>query len=118
MKFRLSKQSTDATTTKFYVYDDTDSIVGVLKVPSEDVADLQRHWLGSATQPQASAPRNAPTSATAATASKRVIDALVAAKRPGAIAPARSQSQDPMVRAMLGVAHKNRPTQQAILRGC
>ena len=50
MKFRLSRQPQRPgdTLTRFHVLSD-DSTVGIISVPSEAAADLERHWL----QPQA-----------------------------------------------------------------
>jgi hypothetical protein len=109
--FKLSRQSVGVTITKFFVYNAAGDIIGSINVPNEDAADLEKHWLGSATQPQVS---------TLLASSRRKENALVAAmqKRTGspALAPARKH-ENPMVDAMLRVAPKNRLSPAAILRG-
>ena len=76
---------------------------------NEEADDLERHWLGGATQPQASAPTKKGSALAAA---------LAAAKRPGSLAPSLSKKENPAVNAMLAAAKKNRLSQAAILRGC
>lgn len=53
-QFRLSKQPQPpgAVLTKFHVLDSANSAIGIITVPNEDAADLERHWLGA---PQAKA---------------------------------------------------------------
>jgi hypothetical protein len=70
--FRLEKQSPGKTLTKFFVYDDKDSIVGTINVANETVSDFLAHWKGA--PPQSSPKKNA------ANASKQ-ISAMVAASR-------------------------------------
>jgi hypothetical protein len=109
--FRLEKsRKSTAHISIFDVLDSADSICGRITVDSKDAPELLSHWC--------EAPRNV-VAATAATAKKRVIDALMEAKRgtPVAAAPARSKDENPMIAAMLRVAPKNRLSQQAILRG-
>ena len=109
--FRLEKSSgSNHAATKFDVLDDAGTICGRITVAPEQASDLLSHWQD--------APRNV-LAAAAATSKKRAVDAILAAKKGAPVAaPARSQPQNPMVAAMLRAAHKNRPTQQAILRGC
>ena len=107
MKFRLSRQPQlpGDTLTRFHVLSD-DSTVGIITVPSEAAADLERHWL----QPQAAAPTKKGSALAAA---------LEANKRPGALPPDHaSKKENPAVAAMLAAAKKNRLSQAAILRGC
>ena len=49
MNFRLQKQSTGPTLTKFYVHDSTNAIVGTINVANEQAEDLQKHWRGAPT---------------------------------------------------------------------
>jgi hypothetical protein len=108
-KFRLSRKHSDAVLTKFQVINCADDgIVGSINVPTEQADDLEKHWLGGATQPQASAVTKKGGALAAA---------LEAAKRPGSLAPAASKP-NPAVNAMLRAAPKNRLTRSAILRGC
>jgi hypothetical protein len=94
MKFRLQKSTgSNHAATKFDVVDSAGTICGRITVPPEEAADLERHWLGGATQPKAAAAAALATSA-------------------------RGEPQNPMVAAMVRAARKNRPTKQAILRGC
>jgi anthranilate phosphoribosyltransferase len=92
-QFRLSRQSPGATITKFHVYDSAGDIIGSINVANEDAADLQKHWLGSATQPKATAAAALATSA-------------------------RGEQQNPMVAAMVRAAKKHPLNRAAILRGC
>ena len=55
MTFRLERQPAGKQLTKFFVYDDKDSIVGTINVPNEAVSDLQKHWKDVAP----SSPKNA-----------------------------------------------------------
>jgi hypothetical protein len=112
-QFRLSKQSSGPLITKFFVYNSAGDTIGSINVPNEDAGDLERHWLGSAAEPQALALA----AAKAATSSKRVIDALVAAKRGAPVAAPARKHENPMIAAMLAAAPRNRLSQQAILRG-
>jgi hypothetical protein len=108
-QFRLSKESTDATKTKFYVYDDDDgSIVGVIKLSHAAAKDFESQWLSGTMQPQAAAFRRKENALVAAM--------LATGKRENAPA-ARSKHADPMINAMLEAAPRNRLSQQAILRG-
>ena len=54
--FRLEKQPRGKTSTRFFVYDDKDSIVGTINVPNEATADLENHWKAA---PASSSPKNA-----------------------------------------------------------
>jgi hypothetical protein len=56
-QFKLFRQPQPpgATLTKFHVLNAENDIVGSINVANEDAADLAKHWLGSATQPKASA---------------------------------------------------------------
>jgi hypothetical protein len=107
-QFRLSKQTPGETITKFFVYNSSGDTIGSINVPNEDADDLQKHWLGSATQPQAAAPGK----------KDALAAALEAAKRPGSLPPALASKPNPAVDAMLRVAPQHRLTKQAILRGC
>jgi hypothetical protein len=113
MKFRLEKSSgSNHAATKFDVLDDAGTICGRITVAPEQASDLLSHWQ--------EAPRNA-LAASAATGTKRAVNAMLAAgQRSNAPAPAAADSKErnPAVSAMLRVAHKNRLTKQAILRGC
>ena len=75
-QFRLSRQPNPrgSVLTKFHVLDSADSIVGSINVPNEAAADVERHWLGGATQPQAAA-------ATSARGNPMVSAMLAAAKK-------------------------------------
>jgi hypothetical protein len=107
MKFRLQKSSgSNDVITKFDVVDDNESIVGRICVPREASADLLAHW-NAAPSP----------SSTAARGKNPVVNAMLAAKRPGALAPAVSKP-NPAVAAMLRVSRQNKLTKQAVLRGC
>ena len=44
MTFRLERQPSGKTSTRFFVYDAANSIVGTINVPNESVGDLQKHW--------------------------------------------------------------------------
>ena len=120
-KFELSRQPQlrGDTLTRFHVLDSAGSTVGIISVPTSQADDLQRHWLGGATQSPAAAATRAtqPPAAAAKPAGSALAEALTATRRPGAIAPAVSKP-DPAVNAMLAVAKKNRLSQAAILRGC
>ena len=108
-QFRLSRQTPGATLTKFHIYDGAGDIVGSINVANEEADDLQRHWLGGATQPKAAA----------ITKKGGVLaEALAAKRQPGALAPAHGKEQNPMVTAMARAAKRNRLTKQAMLRGC
>jgi hypothetical protein len=116
-QFQLLRKANDAVLTKFHVIDcASGSIVGSINVASEDAADLQKHWLGSAAQPQAAALTRkdaAPTKKNALAA------AMEATRRPGALPPDHARQQEnPAVAAMLRASKKNTLSAAAILRGC
>jgi hypothetical protein len=92
MKFKFSRQAqpSGATLTKFHLLS-ADAIVGIITVPNGAADDLEKHWLGGATQPQEAA-------AAAALAT-----------------PARG---NPMVSAMLAAAKRHPLNRAAVLRGC
>ena len=46
MNFRLEKQSPGKTSTRFFVYDDTNAICGTINVANAAADDLQKHWKG------------------------------------------------------------------------
>ena len=89
-QFQLSKQPRGQTTTRFHVLASDDSICGIITVPNEQTADLERHWLGAGPQ----------------------------AKAQATLTPAgKQENPNPMVSAMLRVARKHPLTPEAILRG-
>jgi hypothetical protein len=77
--------------TKFHVLDSANSIIGSINVPNEAADDLQKHWVGGAPQPKASA-------------------ALATS--------ARGKEQNPMVAAMVRAARRHPLNRAAVLRGC
>ena len=107
---------------RFRVRNGRGDIVGHVSVNPEEAADLQRHWLGSAPAPRATAGVPTPAAPTApATKPNSAVAALVAAhKRHGAPRAATTgQKENPAVAAMLKAARKQGPaTREAILRGC
>jgi hypothetical protein len=113
MNFTLSRKPhrRDDTLTTFHVLSDN-GIVGSINVPHAEADDLERHWRGVATPPQASsAPTTKQGSALAA--------AMEATRRPGALPPDHArEKENPAVAAMLRAAPKNRLTKEAVLRGC
>ncbi len=88
-QFQLSRQPRGQTTTRFHVLASDNSICGIITVPNASADDLERHWLGGAPQPKASA----------------------AAVTPGG-------KQNSAVAAMLSAARKHPLNKQAVLRGC
>jgi hypothetical protein len=93
MKFRLQKSTaSNHTATKFDVVDGEGTICGRISVPPEEARDLEKHWLGGATQ------------------SPKAAAALVTS--------ARGRPQNPAVSAMLAAARKHPLNRAAILRGC
>jgi hypothetical protein len=109
--FRLEKsRGSDQYVSKFDVIDSAGTICGRITVDADQAADLLSHWQD--------APHNV-VAATAATAKKRAVDAILAAAAKRGIpvaAPARKH-ENPMIAAMLAAAPKNRLSQAAILRG-
>jgi hypothetical protein len=112
MNFTLSRkpQRRGDTLTTFHVLNSAGDIIGAVNVPTEQADDLERHWRGVATPPQASAPTKQGSALAAA---------MEANKRPGSLPPARaSKPQNPAVAAILKAAPKNKLTKEAVLRGC
>jgi hypothetical protein len=108
MKFSLLRKGSDAVLTKFHVLDSAGDIVGSIAVRNEEANDLERHWLGGATQHPASAPTRQGSALAAALEAKR---------QPGARPPALKE-ENPSVAAMLRASKKNTLSAAAILRGC
>jgi hypothetical protein len=113
MNFTLSRkpQRRGDTLTTFHVLNSAGDIIGAVNVPTEQADDLERHWRGVATPPQASAPT---------TKKSALAEAFKeATRRPGALPPDHArQPENPAVAAMLRAAPKNKLTKEAILRGC
>ena len=106
--FRLQKSTANDAVVKFDVIDSANSICGRITVPREAADDLLAHW------------QDAPRTAAAAGPRQGAVNAMLAAAKRGAPAPAaaRSKPQNPAVDAMVRAAKRNRLTKQAILRGC
>jgi hypothetical protein len=75
MNFRLKKEATGPTMTRFYVMDASNSIVGTINVGNEQAADLAKHW-------RSPAPATAP-AAKAATKADASRAAIVSAFKKG-----------------------------------
>jgi hypothetical protein len=108
--FRLEKSSgSNHHISKFDVIDDRGTICGRITVDADQAPALLSHWQD--------APSNV-LAAAAATSKKRVVDAILAAKKGAPVVAAQPRKyENPAVAAMMRVAHKHRLSPQAILRG-
>ena len=68
-KFKLSKEETGRTMTRFFVTNASGETVGVINVPNAEASDLQKHWAGAPATPVAK-------SAKAAAAKNAIVAAL------------------------------------------